>query len=207
MSSVVAASQIKLNELLEAIRQEFSQVSQEANSYRLQNQKDYDYKINQQLAEMQQIRNTVYELELTHRKMKDAYEEEINRLKIELEQNGRQLASFTAHHQQQQVQQAQQAVQQPVVPAVTTSSTFGGTLLPPSSMAGQQPPMQLQSGGTEAVATPRETPAKLAPVTGEAQPVVRAPSPHPTASPATPAAAPAVAPVVAPTAPMAPRLR
>lgn len=204
MSSVVAASQIKLNELLEAIRQEFSQVSQEANSYRLQNQKDYDYKINQQLAEMQQIRNTVYELELTHRKMKDAYEEEINRLKIELEQNGRQLASFTAHHQQQQVQQAQQAVQQPVVPAVTTSSTFGGTLLPPSSMAGQQPPMQLQSGGTEAVATPREPPAKLAPVTGEAQPVVRAPSPHPTASPATPAAAPAVAPVVAPTAPMAP---
>ncbi|QLL31120.1 hypothetical protein HG536_0A09370 [Torulaspora globosa] len=137
MSSVVAASQNKVNELLEAIRQEFSQVSQEANSYRLQNQKDYDFKINQQLAEMQQIRNTVYELELTHRKMKDAYEEEINRLKIELEQRDRQVASFTAHHQQaQQVQQAQR----PGVPpstAVASSSAFGGSSLPPTGL-GQQ---------------------------------------------------------------------
>lgn len=194
MSSVVAASQIKLNELLEAIRQEFSQVSQEANSYRLQNQKDYDYKINQQLAEMQQIRNTVYELELTHRKMKDAYEEEINRLKIELEQSGRQLASFTAHHQQQQqaqqVQQVQQA-QQPVVPAVATSSTFAGTLLPPSTM-GQQP--QVGSAGVEAPAGPvaGEAPAKLAPVTREAQPV-SAPVQQSTSSPETVAAGAPVA--------------
>ncbi|CAR28248.1 hypothetical protein ZYGR_0N07410 [Zygosaccharomyces rouxii] len=112
MSSVVSASQNKLNELLEAIRREFAQVSQEANTYRLQNQKDYDFKINQQLAEMQQIRNTVYELELTHRKMKDAYEEEINRLKIELEQRDRQIASFTVHHHQQQQQQVQQQQKQ-----------------------------------------------------------------------------------------------
>lgn len=90
----VAASQNKVNELLEAIRQEFANVSQEANTYRLQNQKDYDFKIKQHLAEMQQVRNTVYELELTHRKMKDAYEEEINRLKLELEQKDRQLASL-----------------------------------------------------------------------------------------------------------------
>ncbi|CDO95792.1 unnamed protein product [Kluyveromyces dobzhanskii CBS 2104] len=92
--STVAAAQNKINDLLEAIRQEFANVSQEANSYRLQNQKDYDFKINQQLAEMQQVRNTVYELELTHRKIKDAYEEEISRLKLELEQKDRQLASF-----------------------------------------------------------------------------------------------------------------
>lgn len=92
--SSVAAAQNKINDLLEAIRQEFANVSQEANSYRLQNQKDYDFKINQQLAEMQQVRNSVYELELTHRKMKDAYEEEINRLKLELEQKDRQLASL-----------------------------------------------------------------------------------------------------------------
>lgn len=112
MSSVVSASQNKLNELLEAIRQEFAQASQEATTYRLQHQKDYDFKINQQLAEMQQIRNTVYELELTHRKMKDAYEEEINRLKVELEQRDRQVASFTVHHQQQQQQQQVQQQQQ-----------------------------------------------------------------------------------------------
>ncbi|AMD22559.1 HHL211Cp [Eremothecium sinecaudum] len=94
MSSSVTASQAKVSELLEAIRQEFNNVSQEATSFRLQNQKDYDYKINRQLAEMQQIRNTVYELELTHRKMKDAYEEEISRLKVEVEQRDRQLAQY-----------------------------------------------------------------------------------------------------------------
>lgn len=96
MSISVSTSQSKINELLDAIRQEFSNVSQEANSYRLQNQKDYDFKINQQLAEMQQIRNTVYELELTHRKMKDAYEEEIARLKLELEQRDRHIANLAA---------------------------------------------------------------------------------------------------------------
>lgn len=94
MSSSITGSQAKVNELLEAIRQEFNSVSQEATSFRLQNQKDYDYKINRQLAEMQQMRNTVYELELTHRKMKDAYEEEINRLKLELGQRDTQLAQY-----------------------------------------------------------------------------------------------------------------
>nr|3VP8_A Chain A, General transcriptional corepressor TUP1 [Saccharomyces cerevisiae S288C]3VP8_B Chain B, General transcriptional corepressor TUP1 [Saccharomyces cerevisiae S288C]3VP8_C Chain C, General transcriptional corepressor TUP1 [Saccharomyces cerevisiae S288C]3VP8_D Chain D, General transcriptional corepressor TUP1 [Saccharomyces cerevisiae S288C] len=92
MTASVSNTQNKLNELLDAIRQEFLQVSQEANTYRLQNQKDYDFKMNQQLAEMQQIRNTVYELELTHRKMKDAYEEEIKHLKLGLEQRDHQIA-------------------------------------------------------------------------------------------------------------------
>lgn len=95
------ASLGKLNDLLEGIRQEFAQLSHEANSYRL-HQKDYDYKIKQQLAEMQQIRNTVYELEMSHRKMKDAYDEEIERLKIELDTRDRQLATLSAQQQQQQ---------------------------------------------------------------------------------------------------------
>lgn len=109
MSSAVNNSQTKLNELFDAIRQEFVSVSQEANTYRLQNQKDYDYKINQHLAEMQQIRNTVYELELSHRKMKDTYEEEINRLNLELSQRDQQIAGLT---QQQSIQQQQQQQQQ-----------------------------------------------------------------------------------------------
>ena len=104
------ASLGKLNDLLEGIRQEFAQLSHEANSYRL-HQKDYDYKIKQQLAEMQQIRNTVYELEMSHRKMKDAYDEEIERLKIELDTRDRQLATLSAQQQQQQQQLHQQQLQ------------------------------------------------------------------------------------------------
>ena len=52
--------------------------------------------------------------------MKDAYEEEINRLKIELDQRDRQLASLTAHHHQQQVQQHQ--IQQQGSPAMVYAS-------------------------------------------------------------------------------------
>ncbi|KAH3900759.1 chromatin-silencing transcriptional regulator TUP1 SCDLUD_003764 [Saccharomycodes ludwigii] len=111
-NNVTAVNMKKINDLLESIRQEFANVSQEANSYRLQNQKDYDFKVNQQLAEMQQIRNTVYELELTHRKMKDAYEEEINRLKLEIDQKDRQIATLSQGQQQLQFQQQQLQLQQ-----------------------------------------------------------------------------------------------
>lgn len=101
MSSAAATSQAKLEELLEGIRQEFAAFSKEATTSRLQNQKDYDYKINLHLAEMQQIRNTVYELELSHRKMKDSYEEEINKLKMEITQKDHQIATLTQQLQQQ----------------------------------------------------------------------------------------------------------
>ena len=121
MSSTATASQAKLDELLEAIRQEFNHVSQEANSYRLQNQKDYDYKINQHLGELRQIRNTVYELELSHRKLKESYQEEINRLKMEIAQKDHQIASLFQQQQiaQQQQQQQQQHMPQPQIAQLT----------------------------------------------------------------------------------------
>ena len=111
MSSSAATSQAKLEELLEGIRQEFAAFSKEATTSRLQNQKDYDYKINLHLAEMQQIRNAVYELELSHRKMKDSYEEEINKLKLEITQKDHQIATLT-----QQLQQQSPSIIQPQLP-------------------------------------------------------------------------------------------
>ena len=126
----MSASQAKVNELLEAIRQEFQSVSQEATSYRLQNQKDYDFKINQQLAEMQQIRNTVYELELTHRKMKDAYEEEIQRLKVELEQRDRQLSQYAQGTAVPLAAPAASVVTASPAPAVGTSGAAASNTLP-----------------------------------------------------------------------------
>lgn len=133
MASAITDSQSKLNELLEGIRQEFNNVSQEANSYRLQNQKDFDFKINQNLAEMQQIRNTVYELELSHRKLKDSYQEEINRLKLELSQKDQQI--ITLSQQQQQIQQQQIQQQQPLTTTETTKES-----LTKDSVASTQPP-------------------------------------------------------------------
>ncbi|KAK7206065.1 WD40-repeat-containing domain protein [Myxozyma melibiosi] len=80
-------SQQRINELLETLKQEFETVTNEASLYRM-HKDEFDHKYNSQAAEMQQIRQNVYELELNHRKMKDHYEEEIARLKRELEARG-----------------------------------------------------------------------------------------------------------------------
>ncbi|CCE65775.1 hypothetical protein TPHA_0M02000 [Tetrapisispora phaffii CBS 4417] len=214
----------KVNDLLEAVRQEFAQVSQEANSYRLQNQKDYDSKVNQQLAEMQQIRNTVYELELTHRKMKDAYEEEINRLKIELDQRGLQLSSLSAHHSQQQQLQQQQHQQQQQGSPNTANAVFPQHIQQPyQAPVGSMPQLvpahlqqsQLPSSGAQTLPFPPGSISVAAAGQPQAPPVVAAPAPALTqpaqsefaGSPATAPAsvAPAKpAPVAAPVAPAAP---
>ncbi|RDW25770.1 general corepressor Tup1p, partial [Yarrowia lipolytica] len=80
---VIAPGQ-RLNELLEAIKQEFDSVTNEASVYRL-HKDEFDVKVNQQTSDLGQIRQSVYELEMAHRKMKERYEEEIMRLKSELE--------------------------------------------------------------------------------------------------------------------------
>lgn len=119
--------QQRLNELLDAVKQEFDFAFNEASNYS-KVKEDYDLKCNQQTAEMQQIRQTVYELEMAHRKIKEAYEEEILRLKTELENrdrqahlgkpNGQPTPQYPYSYQQQQQQQHQQhqPPQQPVPP-------------------------------------------------------------------------------------------
>ena len=104
--------QQRLTELLDAIKTEFDYASNEASSFK-KVQEDYDSKYQQQAAEMQQIRQTVYDLELAHRKIKEAYEEEILRLKNELDTRDRQMKNG---FQQQQQQQQQQIVAPPAAP-------------------------------------------------------------------------------------------
>ena len=97
----------KVEELLAAISLEYNSIAQDINSSAIRNQKEFEIKLNQQLNEMQQMRNTVYELELTHRKMKESFEEEINRLKIDINQRDHQISSINAFHQQNQQTQQQ----------------------------------------------------------------------------------------------------
>lgn len=114
--------QQRLNELLDAVKQEFDFALNEASNFS-KIKEDYDSKCSQQTAEMQQIRQTVYELEMAHRKIKDAYEEEILRLKTELENRDRQIqhkqpgeAQYPypyPQHPQQPPQQSQPAAQPP----------------------------------------------------------------------------------------------
>lgn len=128
----------RLNELLEAIKEEFENVNNEASNFRL-HKNEFDLKFTQQTSEMQQIRQTVYELEMAHRKIKEAYEDQINRLKNELELKDRQLASI----QQPQVH----AHQQPPQPHIAGSLSNGSNSLPkpaaqfPTSAPTQLPPV------------------------------------------------------------------
>lgn len=107
----------KIEDLLEAIRVEFAQVSQDAATHRLQHQKDYDYKINQQQTELQQIRATVYNLETAHRKLKDHYEEELEQLKVAAEQKDLIIHDLTIQlRTQTEKQQHQTLLVPPVIP-------------------------------------------------------------------------------------------
>ncbi|CAL9728555.1 general transcriptional corepressor Tup1p [Monosporozyma unispora] len=163
MPSAAAASQARLDDLLDGIKQEFATFSKEATSSRLQNQKDYDYKINLHLAEMQQIRNTVYELELSHRKMKDSYQEEVNKLKLEIGQKDHQIATLTQQLQQQspsmvqgQLQQQQQQPQPPQSqpPQPQAQQLPQQSQLPPVVQPPQQiflPQSQIQQPGVNGV--------------------------------------------------------
>lgn len=128
--------QQRLNELLEAVKQEFEFALTEASNFK-QVKEDYDLKYNQQTAEMQQIRQTVYELEMAHRKIKEAYEEEILRLKTELENRDRQVQAQQAQQQQQQAQAQAHAQQQAVQQQQPNGLPYGYPTQP--NLAQQQP--------------------------------------------------------------------
>lgn len=128
----------RLNELLDAIKEEFENVNNEASSFRL-HKNEYDLKFNQQTSEMQQIRQTVYDLEMAHRKIKEAYEDQINRLKNELELKDRQLAS---------IQQQQQNPNQPIL----------------SNGSNSLPKPQFGFGQGSNANTPQQPPSQLPPV-------------------------------------------
>ncbi|CUM65503.1 uncharacterized protein PRCAT00003148001 [Priceomyces carsonii] len=147
--------QQRLGELLDAVKQEFDFALNEASNFK-QVKEDYDVKYNQQTAEMQQIRQTVYELEMAHRKIKEAYEEEILRLKTELESRDRQ-----AH--QQQVQHKSNGLPFVGGPGSTSAASFQGA--PHQGSQASPPPPVKQSPAKQEVKSvspkaPKSEPAK-----------------------------------------------
>lgn len=111
----------RLDELLDAVRNEFDNLTRETSRYK-DDHHEYELKLNQQHQELTNISNTVYELEQAHRSMKEAYEREIMKLKQELEVRDRLLeqqahsAQLNQQQQQQAQAQAQAQAQQQQVP-------------------------------------------------------------------------------------------
>ncbi|KAF8518386.1 WD40-repeat-containing domain protein [Hysterangium stoloniferum] len=80
----IAQPTSRLDECLETVRREFELVAQDINL--LRNQRDeYDGKIANQVNELNQIRGHIYQLEERHKQLKQNYEDEISRLRRELD--------------------------------------------------------------------------------------------------------------------------
>ncbi|CAG8449097.1 6172_t:CDS:10 [Ambispora leptoticha] len=75
----------RLNELFEALKSEYENLQQEAVSYKLQRD-DFEHKVQQQMEEVNVIRQGLYELQATHQQIKQKYDSEIMRLNRDLEQ-------------------------------------------------------------------------------------------------------------------------
>ncbi|ODV90297.1 hypothetical protein CANCADRAFT_25391 [Tortispora caseinolytica NRRL Y-17796] len=124
----------RVNELLDAIKHEFDSITSEASVYRM-HKDELDHKSSQQVHEMQQIRQTIYDLETAHRKMQERYDEEVARLKRELENA---LASNGSAGQGQA--QRQQPVPMPHPPVLSHFNTVFGGIMGNQSNGSNQPP-------------------------------------------------------------------
>lgn len=96
-------SRARLDEILDAVRGEFDNLTRETSRYK-DDYHDHEVKLTQQHQELANITKTVYELEAAHVKMKEEYEREIKKLQQELEARERLLEqhSLKQHSLQQQ---------------------------------------------------------------------------------------------------------
>lgn len=142
----------RLNELLDAIKQEFENMNTEASTFRM-HKDEFDQRFNQQNGEIQQIRQTIFELEVQHRKMKESYEEEILRLKRELESRDAQGQAAAA-----QAAQAAQAVPPPPLSQGPGGLVAGAATGAVAAPAGAQQQQQQPTSGPEAGSAPPPPP-------------------------------------------------
>ncbi|KAI8886442.1 WD40 repeat-like protein [Backusella circina FSU 941] len=133
---MVPAPQSRVVEMLDTIRGEFDQLAQEL--YVCKNQRDdFEHKMNQQISEMSSFQQSLLELERTQQTQKKQYEEEIARLRQQIEARG----GHPGHPQQQQPPHTpQQQQHQPPPPNIGPGSNyFGGIMNAHGNQPGGQP--------------------------------------------------------------------
>ncbi|RIB05835.1 WD40-repeat-containing domain protein [Gigaspora rosea] len=75
----------RINELLDALKNEFESLSQEAMTYKIQRE-EFEHKVQQQSEEVALIRQSLYELQATHKGIKQQYDNDLRNLQREIEQ-------------------------------------------------------------------------------------------------------------------------
>ncbi|KAJ2172286.1 general transcription repressor, partial [Coemansia sp. RSA 551] len=93
----------RVTELLEGLRAEYDALNQEASNMRL-----FKDEYEQRSNEIQAVQQNLYELERAHHKIRQQYEEEIMRLRRELEARGGPVATPSPFLQQPPQQQPHQ---------------------------------------------------------------------------------------------------
>ncbi|KAG2213371.1 hypothetical protein INT47_009044 [Mucor saturninus] len=139
---MVPANQTRLLELLEAIKVEYDQLSQDAQITKSQRD-EYEHKVNSQIQEMNIFQQTLLDLERTQQVLKKQYEEEISRLRLQLEQ-----MQHGGYTQQQQQQQQVEPMKAPPPPPLISSGS------PLVNVPHFGPPPIQQGGGGGAPAPP-----------------------------------------------------
>ncbi|KAJ3080498.1 general transcription repressor [Quaeritorhiza haematococci] len=84
----VGVIQSRLPELLEAVKQEFEGLAEQQLSTLKSQRDEYEHKLASQINELSAFQQSLYELERAHQKIKAQYEEEILRLRRDLEARG-----------------------------------------------------------------------------------------------------------------------
>ncbi|KAJ2257273.1 general transcription repressor [Coemansia sp. RSA 455] len=143
----------RVTELLDALRAEYDSLNQETSNMRLFKD-EYDQRVSSQLNEIQAVQQSLFELERAHHKIKQQYEDEIQRLRRELEARGGPPVPpgpFLQQQQQQQVpppsqQQQQMPPQLPPPQQQQPPMPMGGGM-PPSGMYAGMPPGSATHGG------------------------------------------------------------
>ncbi|CAG8621980.1 6850_t:CDS:10 [Cetraspora pellucida] len=75
----------RFNELLEALKNEYENLSQEAMTYKIQRE-EFEHKVQQQSEEVALIRQGLYELQATHKGIKQQYDNDLRNLQREIDQ-------------------------------------------------------------------------------------------------------------------------
>ncbi|KAI8642050.1 WD40-repeat-containing domain protein [Parasitella parasitica] len=185
---MVPAPQSRVVEMLDSIRGEFDQLAQELYVCKTQRD-DFEHKMNQQISEMNSFQQSLLELERTQQSQKKHYEDEIARLRQQIESRGGHPGIPLSGHPQQQPhpqqqqqpphpQQQQQSHQPPPPNIGPGSNYFGGImnahgnqgppgLVAPPQMAEQSPngPQQVpppQHGGYPSSQPPPPQPPSAA---------------------------------------------
>ncbi|KAI8098462.1 WD40-repeat-containing domain protein [Halteromyces radiatus] len=124
---MVPTTQNRLLELLDNVRTEFEQLTQDAIVCKSQRD-EFEMKMNSQIQEMGHIQQSLLDLEHAQQLMKKQYEEEITRLRQQLEQHGQHISTGSPSYN-------------------NTGATNGYVQPPPPMLDSNPPPHTMYSNG------------------------------------------------------------